>query len=75
MLYLAHGSEVLGHETFAMRIFYIRETVMELLRMIEGNRVQYGVPILGGIRPRAELDQMKINSIREGIDFVEEKNK
>ena len=37
MLYLAHGSEVLGHETFAMRLFYIRETVMELLRMIGGN--------------------------------------
>ena len=39
MLYLAHGSEVLGHETFAMRMFYIRETVMGLLRMIGGNRV------------------------------------
>lgn len=26
MLYLAHGSEVLGHETFAMRVLYIRET-------------------------------------------------
>lgn len=73
MLYLAHGSEVLGHETFAMRLFYIRETVMELLRMIGGNRVQYGVPIIGGIRPRAELDQMRIQKIKEGMDFVEEK--
>jgi energy-converting hydrogenase B subunit N len=36
MLYLAHGNEVLGHETFSMRLFYIRETVMELLRMIGG---------------------------------------
>jgi energy-converting hydrogenase B subunit N len=73
MLYLAHGSEVLGHETFAMRIFYIRETVMELLRMIGGNRVQYGVPIIGGIRPRAELDLMRIQKIKDGMDFVEEK--
>lgn len=73
MLYLAHGSEVLGHETFAMRVFYIRETVMELLRMIGGNRVQYGVPIIGGIRPRAELDQMRIQKIKQGMDFVEEK--
>jgi energy-converting hydrogenase B subunit N len=73
MLYLAHGSEVLGHETFAMRVFYIRETVMELLRMIGGNRVQYGVPIIGGIRPRAELDQMRIQKIKDGMDFVEEK--
>jgi energy-converting hydrogenase B subunit N len=73
MLYLAHGSEVLGHETFAMRMFYIRETVMELLRMIGGNRVQYGVPILGGVRPRAELDQMRIQNIKDGMDYVEEK--
>ena len=50
LLYLAHGNEVLGHETFAMRIFYIRETVMELLRMIGGNRVQYGVSIIGGVQ-------------------------
>jgi energy-converting hydrogenase B subunit N len=73
MLYLAHGSEVLGHETFAMRLFYIRETVMELLRMIGGNRVQYGVPIIGGIRPRADLDEMKIQKIKEGVDHIEEK--
>ncbi len=73
MLYLAHGSEVLGHETFAMRMFYIRETVMELLRMIGGNRVQYGVPVIGGIRPRADLNEMRIQKISEGMDYVEEK--
>ena len=73
MLYLAHGSEVLGHETFAMRLFYIRETVMELLRMIGGNRVQYGVPVIGGIRPRADLNEMRIQKISEGMDYIEEK--
>jgi energy-converting hydrogenase B subunit N len=73
LLYLAHGNEVLGHETFSMRLFYIRETVMELLRMIGGNRVQYGVPIIGGVRPRAELDQMKIQNIKDGMDFIDEK--
>lgn len=73
MLYLAHGNEVLGHETFSMRLFYIRETVMELLRMIGGNRVQYGVPIIGGIRPRADLNEMRIQKLTEGMDFLEEK--
>ncbi|KUK01115.1 MAG: Formate hydrogenlyase, subunit 5 [Methanobacteriaceae archaeon 41_258] len=75
LLYLAHGNEVLGHETFSMRLFYIRETVMELLRIIGGNRVQYGVPIIGGIRPRAELDEMKVQKIREGIDYIRGKVK
>ncbi|MDR2966449.1 MAG: nickel-dependent hydrogenase large subunit [Methanobacteriaceae archaeon] len=70
-LYLAHGSEVLGHETFSMRAFYIRETVMELLRMIGGNRVQYGASIIGGVRPRCELNEMRIQKIAEGMDDVE----
>ena len=73
LLYLAHGNEVLGHETFSMRLFYIRETVMELLRMIGGNRVQYGAPIIGGVRPRCELDAMRIQKIKEGMDLIEEK--
>lgn len=72
LLYLGHGSEVLGHETFSMRLFYIRETVMELLRMIGGNRVQYGVPIIGGIRPRCDLDEMRIQKVTEGMDTLEE---
>ncbi len=73
LLYLAHGSEVLGHETFAMRLFYIRETVMDLLGMIGGNRVQYGASIIGGVRPRCELDEMRIQKIKEGMDILEEK--
>ena len=73
LLYLAHGNEVLGHETFSMRLFYIRETVSDLLCMIGGNRVQYGVPVIGGLRPRAELDQMRIQKLNEGMDLLEEK--
>lgn len=71
LLYLAHGSEVLAHETFAMRIFYIRETIMELLKMVGGNRVQYGCSVIGGVRPRCELNEMRIQKILEGMDFVE----
>jgi len=70
-LYLAHGSEVLGHETLAMRSFYIRETAMELLRMIGGNRVQYGASIIGGVRPRCELSEMRLQKIAEGMDTIE----
>ncbi|HNR26574.1 MAG TPA: nickel-dependent hydrogenase large subunit, partial [Methanobacteriaceae archaeon] len=72
-LYLAHGNEVLGHETFAMRLFYIRETVMDLLGMIGGNRVQYGAPILGGVRPRCELDDKRIQKLKDGMDLMEER--
>jgi len=72
-LYLAHGNEVLGHETFSMRLFYIRETVMDLLGMIGGNRVQYGASILGGVRPRCELDDNRIQQLKDGMDLMEER--
>ena len=71
-LYLAHGCEVLSHETFSMRIFYLRETIMELLAMIGGNRVQYGCSVLGGVRPRCDLDAKRIERIKTDLNSVEE---
>ena len=71
-LYLAHGCEVLSHETFSMRIFYMREIVMELLAMIGGNRVQYGCSVLGGVRPRCDLDEAKILRLKNDMDALEE---
>ena len=71
-LYLAHGCEVLAHETFSMRVFYMREIVMELLAMIGGNRVQYGCSVLGGVRPRCDLDEAKLLRLKNDIDVVEE---
>ncbi len=71
-LYLAHGCEVLSHETFSMRAFYLREIVMELLAMIGGNRVQYGCSVLGGVRPRCDLDEAKLLRLKEDLDKIEE---
>ena len=71
-LYLAHGCEVLSHETFSMRVFYLRESVMELLAMIGGNRVQYGCSVLGGVRPRCDLDEAKLLRLKEDMDKIEE---
>ena len=71
-LYLAHGCEVLSHETFSMRVFYLREIVMELLAMIGGNRVQYGCSVLGGVRPRCDLDEAKILRLKNDMDAIEE---
>ena len=73
MLYLGHGSEVLCHETFAMRIFYIRESVMDLLYMMGGNRVQYGISVLGGVRPRADLNLKEQQRVLDTMDYIDEK--
>ena len=71
-LYLAHGCEVLSHETFSMRVFYLREIVMELLAMIGGNRVQYGCSVLGGVRPRCNLNEAKLLRLKNDLDAIEE---
>lgn len=71
-LYLAHGCEVLAHETFSMRVFYLREIVMELLNMIGGNRVQYGCSVIGGVRPRCELDSKRLERLANDMDALEE---
>ena len=71
-LYLAHGCETVAHETFSMRVFYLREIVMELLAMIGGNRVQYGCPIIGGVRPRCDLDEAKLLRLKTDMDKIEE---
>ncbi len=71
-LYLAHGCEVLSHETFSMRVFYLREIVMELLAMIGGNRVQYGCSVLGGVRPRCDLNEAKLLRLKNDLDAIEE---
>ncbi len=71
-LYLAHGCETVAHETFSMRVFYLREIVMELLAMIGGNRVQYGCSVIGGVRPRCDLDENKLNRLKNDMDKIEE---
>ena len=45
---------------------------MELLAMIGGNRVQYGCSVLGGVRPRCDLDEAKLLRLKEDMDKVEE---
>ena len=56
-LYLAHGCETVAHETFSMRVFYLREIVMELL---------------GGVRPRCDLDEAKLQRLKDDLDKLEE---
>ena len=40
--------------------------------MIGGNRVQYGCAIIGGVRPRCELDDNRIQRLIDGMNKTEE---
>jgi energy-converting hydrogenase B subunit N len=73
LIFFGHAFEVVGHETFAMRSFLLRETFMDILAYVGGNRVMPSVPIIGGIRPRADLTESLKRTILERVDEFEKK--
>jgi energy-converting hydrogenase B subunit N len=73
LLLLAHAFEVLSHETFSMRSFLLRETFMDLMAYLGGNRVMASVPVIGGIRPRADLTEPLKKTILDRVDEFEKK--
>lgn len=73
LILFGHAFEVVGHETFAMRSFLLRENFMDLISYVGGNRVMPSVPIIGGIRPRADLTEALKRVILERVDEFEEK--
>jgi len=75
LIFLGHAFEVVGHETFAMRSFLLRESFMDLLQYVGGNRVMPSVPIIGGIRPRADLNESLKKTILDRVEVFEGKYK
>ena len=73
LIYLAHATEVLGHETMCMRAFTLREDVMDLLYIISGNRVHYAVPIIGGVRPRCDIDDYRMSELKTRLSKLDVK--
>jgi ech hydrogenase subunit E len=71
LLWIGVAAHEGGFDTLFMYSWRDRETVMDLLESITGNRVNYSANILGGVKCdiTEELDQ----AIRKGIDFLEER--
>ena len=58
-----------GFDTLFMYSWRDRETVMDILESLTGNRVNYSANILGGVK--VDVDDKTADSIRKGIDFLE----
>jgi len=71
LLWLGVAAHEGGFDTLFMFSWRDRETVMDLLEMISGNRVHYSTNILGGVK--IDLDDEKVTAIRKGMDFLEER--
>jgi NADH-quinone oxidoreductase subunit D len=71
MLWLGVAAHEGGFDTLFMYSWRDRETVMDLLEGLSGNRVNYSVNILGGVK--IDVDEKQATAIRKGIDFLKER--
>lgn len=71
MLWLGVAAHDAGFDTLFMYTWRDRETVMDLLEAISGNRVHYSANTLGGVK--FDLTDEAAKAVLKGIDFLEER--
>jgi len=71
MLWFGVTAHEAGFDTLFMYSWRDRETVMDILEELSGNRVNYSANILGGVK--FDVDKSRIESILDGINFLEER--
>jgi len=69
LLWLGVAAHEAGFDTLFMYSWRDRETVMDLLEGLTGNRVNYSVNVLGGVK--CDVDDAQADAIRRGLDFLE----
>ncbi|HQN42655.1 MAG TPA: nickel-dependent hydrogenase large subunit [Anaerolineaceae bacterium] len=69
MLWLGVAAHEGGFDTLFMYSWRDRETVMDLLEQMTGNRVNYSINIIGGVKQDVN-DEIK-TAILKGMDFLE----
>jgi len=60
-----------GFDTLFMFSWRDRETVMDLLEAISGNRVNYSANVLGGVK--IDINDAQKDALLRGMDFLEER--
>lgn len=73
LLWLGVAAHEVGFDTLLMYSWRDREVVMDLLALLAGNRVNYGVNIIGGVK-KDITDEEKLQ-ILKAVDILEERTK
>lgn len=73
LLWLGLAGHEIGFETFFMYTWRDREIVMDMLEMLTGNRVNYGMNTIGGVR--RDIDKSEIPQILDSMGKLEERTK
>jgi ech hydrogenase subunit E len=70
-LWMGVSAHEAGFDTLFMYSWRDRETVMDLLEGLTGNRINYSANILGGVK--CDVDKAQVAAILPGINFLEER--
>jgi membrane-bound hydrogenase subunit alpha len=73
LLWLGVAAHEVGFDTLLMYSWRDRELVMDLLAEISGNRVNYGMNTIGGVR--RDISPEQAQHILKGVDKLEERTK
>jgi ech hydrogenase subunit E len=71
MLWVGVAAHEAGFDTLFMYAWRDRETVMDLLEGLSGNRVNYSANVLGGVK--FDIDEEQAGAILKGMDFLEKR--
>ena len=73
LLWLGVAGHEIGFDTLLMYAWRDREIVMDLLAALTGNRVNYGINTIGGVRRDITAEQAE--KVLEAVDALEERTK
>jgi len=73
LLWLGVAGHELGFDTLFMYSWRDREIVMDLLAMLTGNRVNYGINTIGGVR--RDIVKEQADETLKAVDVLEERTK
>jgi NADH-quinone oxidoreductase subunit D len=73
ILWLGVAAHEGGFDTLFMFSWRDRETVMDMLETISGNRVNYSANVLGGVK--VDINERQKDELLRGMDFLEERTR
>ena len=73
LLWLGVAGHEIGFDTLLMYSWRDREVVMDILASITGNRVNYGMNTIGGVR--RDISPQETQEILKGLEILEERTK
>jgi membrane-bound hydrogenase subunit alpha len=73
LLWLGVAGHEVGFDTLLMYAWRDREAVMDILAMLTGNRVNYGINTIGGVR--RDINSGHVKDVLKAVDTLEERTK